>query len=336
MSFLPLRHYRHFQTLRLRRGNCSRRASIREIASGERDNPFNNKRKWYALGAVTTSALGFWAWKANNSRQQTLGPLGPDYFIPAVLASSEKTSENARLLRLAVRPDSNSGASNAPFQPIWSIYVKDSDIQVERPYTPLEGISSDGEMTFWIKKYEHGEVGRWLHRRTPGEKIEIRGPEQTWAWQDDTWDNVVMVAGGTGIAPFYQLLHTLFSNPTKIAKTKFTLLHSYRSSKELPPPLILDSLSTWKDENPQNLRVFTFVDSREDEFKKDDLIVGRINKDVLKSALPNTGERTIVLVCGPDPMINALAGPKGRNESQGPLDGALGSLNDGTFQVWKL
>ncbi|OCB91556.1 ferredoxin reductase-like protein [Sanghuangporus baumii] len=336
MSFLSLRRYRHLQTLTLCRGKYTCRASIRETDSGERYNLSNNKRKWYTLGAVTTSALGFWAWKGNNSRQQALGPLAPNYFIPAVLTSSEKTSENTRLLRLAVPPDSISGVSNAFFRPIWSIYVKDSDIQVERPYTPLEAISSGGEMTFWIKKYENGEVGRWLHRRTPGEKIEIRGPGQTWAWQDDTWDNVVMVAGGTGIAPFHQLLHILFSNPTKTPKTKFTLLHSYRSSEELPPPVILDNLSTWKNKNPQNLHVHTFVDSRDGELEKDELIIGRINKDVLKSTLRNTGGRTIVLVCGPDPMINALAGPKGRNESQGPLGGALGSLNDGTFQVWKL
>jgi cytochrome-b5 reductase len=77
--------------------------------------------------------------------------------------------------------------------PIWSIYIKDDDIQVERPYTPLEGVSEDGRMLFWIKKYEKGEVGRWLHSKNVGDTIEIRGPLKTWLWQEGAWDEVVMV-----------------------------------------------------------------------------------------------------------------------------------------------
>jgi len=73
------------------------------------------------------------------------------------------------------------------------VFIKDDDIQVERPYTPLEGVDEDGRMLFWIKQYEKGEVGRWLHSKKVGDTIEIRGPLKTWAWQDDTWDDVVMV-----------------------------------------------------------------------------------------------------------------------------------------------
>jgi len=77
--------------------------------------------------------------------------------------------------------------------PIWSVYIKDDDIQVERPYTPLEGLDEDGCMKFWVKKYEKGEVGRWLHSKNVGDTIEIRAPLKTWNWKDDPWDDVVMV-----------------------------------------------------------------------------------------------------------------------------------------------
>jgi len=46
---------------------------------------------------------------------------------------------------------------------------------------------------FWIKKYPRGEVARWLHSKTVGEEVEIRGPLQTWSWKDMNWDHVVMV-----------------------------------------------------------------------------------------------------------------------------------------------
>jgi hypothetical protein len=49
-------------------------------------------------------------------------------------------------------------------------------------------------MQFWIKKYPHGEVGRWIHSKKVGDDIEIRGPLTTWPWKDDAWDEVVMVS----------------------------------------------------------------------------------------------------------------------------------------------
>ena len=119
--------------------------------------------------------------------------LSPSGFSPAQLTSSEESTSNTKLIELVIpprflpqRPDN--------FDPIWSVYIKDDDIQVERPYTPLHGISHDGRIHFWIKKYPHGEVGRWIHSKKVGDKIEVRGPLQTWLWKDDVWDEVIMVS----------------------------------------------------------------------------------------------------------------------------------------------
>lgn len=96
-------------------------------------------------------------------------------------------------MTLTVPRQSIPSLNETAFQPIWSIYIKDDDIQVERPFTPLEGMDSEGRMKFWIKRYERGEVGRWLHSKKVGDKIEIRGPLKTWPWQEGEWDEVVMV-----------------------------------------------------------------------------------------------------------------------------------------------
>ena len=57
-------------------------------------------------------------------------------------------------------------------------------------------------MRFWVKRYEKGEVARWLHAKRVGENVEIRGPVQTWGWREGVWDEVVMVSalliGGCG------------------------------------------------------------------------------------------------------------------------------------------
>jgi len=117
--------------------------------------------------------------------------LSPSYFTPALLTSIQTCGPDTKLLTLTVP----SQYIPRPFlsKPIWSVFIKDDDIQVERPYTPLRGIDDNGRMMFWIKKYSKGEVGRWLHSKNVGDTIELRGPSQTWNWQDDMWDEVIMV-----------------------------------------------------------------------------------------------------------------------------------------------
>ncbi len=117
--------------------------------------------------------------------------LSSSRFSPALLTSSQNSTPNTKLIELTI-PLNLLPQGDHVFAPIWSVFIKDDDIQVERPYTPLYGISEDGRMKFWIKKYLHGEVGRWIHSKEVGNKIELRGPLTTWAWRDE-WDEVVMV-----------------------------------------------------------------------------------------------------------------------------------------------
>ncbi|GAV99413.1 ferredoxin reductase-like protein [Lentinula edodes] len=116
-------------------------------------------------------------------------------------------------------------------------------------------------MSFWIKKYEHGEVGRWLHSKKVGDEIEIRAPLQTWLWKDDN------ISGGSGIAPFFQLFHEIISRGVS-SRTRFTLLHSSRSPSELPPSKILQRLSSFASENPERFKFRVFVDTLDSEEKQ--------------------------------------------------------------------
>ena len=128
-----------------------------------------------------------------SSGDDTSTTLVPTKWSPVSLVASEETSKDTRLLTLSIPRHLIPNPS--PTRPIWSIYIKDDDIQVERPYTPLEGIDEDGNIKLWVKKYPKGEVGRWLHSKKPGERIEIRGPLQTWLHErhSDEWGEIIMV-----------------------------------------------------------------------------------------------------------------------------------------------
>jgi len=131
----------------------------------------------------------------SSSEDDTPTTLVPTKWSPTTLVASEETSKDTRLLTLSIPRHLIPKSSST--RPIWSIYIKDDDIQVERPYTPLEGIDEDGNLKLWVKKYPKGEVGRWLHSKKPGETIEIRGPLQTWLHErhPDEWDEIIMVDG---------------------------------------------------------------------------------------------------------------------------------------------
>lgn len=120
-------------------------------------------------------------------------PFSASHFTSLPLTSSEDSGPDTKLLTLTVPPHMRPYLTATSKTPIWSVFIKDDDIQVERPYTPLDGVDESGLMKFWIKKYPKGEVGRWLHSKKIGENIEVRGPLQTWAWQEDMWDEVVLV-----------------------------------------------------------------------------------------------------------------------------------------------
>jgi cytochrome-b5 reductase len=132
-------------------------------------------------------------------------PLSVDYFTPSVVLESKDATPDTKIITLRVDPTlipprlvpstNETDSEERTHRPIYSVFVKDSDIQVERPYTPLECADEEGKMHFWIKKYEKGEVGRWLHARKVGDTVELRGPELSWdwSWRQDDWDEVVMV-----------------------------------------------------------------------------------------------------------------------------------------------
>lgn len=144
------------------------------------------------LGLVLYEVSGGFAPSRSAATSSSL-PLSPSHFTPVQVVSSEKSDSlgQHKLIKLKLAKELTPPSSTVA--PVFSVYLKDSDIQVERAYTPLKGLDENGEMLFWVKRYEHGEVGRWFHRQKVGEQVEIRGPMRTLDWEDGKWDEVVLV-----------------------------------------------------------------------------------------------------------------------------------------------
>lgn len=147
---------------------------------------------------TTTSALvsSYFLWPSKYRGSPTLSqqPLSPSYFIPVTISENSQAGPELAVLTLSIPSESHpSEEHTSSLDPIWSIFIKDDDIQVERPYTPLFGIDEEGVIKLWVKRYPRGEVGRWLHSKQAGDTIEIRGPLKTFPFHQGKWDEVVMV-----------------------------------------------------------------------------------------------------------------------------------------------
>lgn len=316
---------------------------------------------------VLVSSYFLWPSKYRGSPTFSHRPLSPSYFIPVTVSENSQVGPDLAVITLSVPPDSRRSEENDPsLDPIWSIFVKDDDIQVERPYTPLFGID-EGVIKLWVKRYSRGEVGRWLHSKQAGDTIEIRGPLKTFPFREGKWDEVVMISGGTGFAPFHQLLFRHLLQGKVTPSTRVTLLHASRSPAELPPLSLLQPLVDCAVTHPERFQLKLFVDGASKtpapESVAKHLRVGRIDKSSIahtlgipdgawswSSCISNLWMRpqpkvcdidirkknVLVLVCGPEPMVAAIAGPYGRNYSQGKVGGVLAELGFKTGQVWKL
>ena len=143
---------------------------------------------------VLVSSYFLWPSKYRGSPTFSHRPLSTSYFIPVTISGNSQVGPDLAILTLSVPPGSRlSDESDTSLDPIWSLFIKDDDIQVERPYTPLFGIDEEGVIKLWVKRYSRGEVGRWLHFKQVGDTIEIRGPLKTFPFHEGKWDEVVMV-----------------------------------------------------------------------------------------------------------------------------------------------
>lgn len=65
-------------------------------------------------------------------------------------------------------------------------------------------------------------------------------------------------------------------------------------------------------------------------------VAGRVSVDLLRELLPSpTGERAMVLVCGPPGFMAAVSGDKAPDKSQGPVGGFLKQIGYKQEQVYK-
>lgn len=104
-----------------------------------------------------------------------------------------------------------------------------------------------------------------------------------------------MIAGGSGLTPMYQLIKHALSNPEDT--TNYSLIYANQTPDDI---LCKEQLDEWAKQHPNRVKIFYTVDRPVEGWKGG---VGFINADMIKDNLPLPSDETLILMCGPPPMI---------------------------------
>ena len=201
---------------------------------------------------------------------------------------------------------------------------------IVRPYTPVSLHTSHGGLELLVKRYDGGKVSKHLCDMAVGDSVEFKGPINKLKYKAGDAQRITMVAGGTGITPMWQMLLHMALNP--LDKTKVNLVFCNVTKDDI---LMRKELEDLKARRPHMILDIHYVLDKPPPGWTGGK--GYLTKEELAGKLPAPEEGNMVLVCGPDAMVAAVAGPKAKDKSQGDVGGILGELGwaQGKGRVYK-
>ena len=221
---------------------------------------------------------------------------------------------------------------------------------LKKSYSPISHPNQENTFDLLVKAYPErpgGGVGAYLCSLQEGDYIEGKVKSQRIMHKSpavlDRWTDVGMVAGGTGIAPLYQIVQILLRDADESTETnsipKIHVLSINRMEQDI---LLKEEMDRLAERYPDRFRV-TYALTGE---KKEGYHYGRGGVELAKTALPDPSqEKVMVLVCGKDGFVKTWGGPIGRApplpdgargpKIQGPLLGLLKEAGFDASQVFK-
>ncbi|QXV56527.1 FAD/NAD(P)-binding protein [Amycolatopsis sp. TNS106] len=212
--------------------------------------------------------------------------MNPDPWLPRPYRVVGRVTETGDSATLTLAPDGDRLPEFRPgqFAMLYAHGVGEVPISVS-------AIPGDGTLVHTIRAV--GAVSRALHDARPGTVLGVRGPFGT-AWRLDDDGDLLLVAGGIGLAPLRPVLrHALAERPSR----RVILIAGARTPADL---LYQKELRELSDRNGPDI-VLT-VDRGEDGWTGH---VGFVTEPL--ATHPIDPGQTTALLCGPEPMMRFSA-----------------------------
>jgi ferredoxin-NADP reductase len=295
------------------------------------------------LVAVTTVAL------LRGVSQRSDKVFDPPRFTPFTVVKRDIVSPTSVILTVRRFPNGTEDSYRKMWERgIWSVEVKQPELQIARSYTPLPPIQpvEYSELRFLIRKEHKGEVSGYVHNLGLGSKIELRGPHPGFDIPENVAE-VIFLAGGTGIAPALQAAYTTLEKRNRQARVRIVWSNRRREDcegggqtnsmgwkAEEETGLIVQELEYLQKKHPGQLTIEYLVDE-----EKTFLTPKKISKMLKAHGKGSVEGSKLLLVSGPEGFVNHFVGPKrwdGGKEIQGEVTGVIGKMRLPDWAVWKL
>lgn len=171
--------------------------------------------------------------------------------------------------------------------------------QVQRSYS-IASPPEDGRLTLLVARSHNGGVPSYLlDELRVGDRLDLRGPIGRWStWEADAGSPLLLVAGGSGIAPLIAMIRHRASVGSDVPTR---LLYSSRSPEDIVYRHELDRLAR-SDEALQVIHTFTRVHPPGwTGYRR------RIDKEMLGEVAWRPEEKPLIFVCGPTGLVRTAA-----------------------------
>ncbi|KAI2615894.1 hypothetical protein GGR54DRAFT_641984 [Hypoxylon sp. NC1633] len=194
-------------------------------------------RQWVLFNIVGVSAAVITAFTLKSARSskdsERSAVINKTSFSPFTITSKEQISPTAFVLsvRPGAKTDDGSSSNSSAECPslreawahgLWSVEIKQPQLQIARHYTPLpppvsapaDSRSENAELRFLIREVDGGEMSTYLGKQRVGDCVWMRGPHLGFdvSRRLGAARHVVFLAGGTGIAPALQVTRKLLDD----------------------------------------------------------------------------------------------------------------------------
>jgi len=178
--------------------------------------------------------------------------------------------------------------------------------QAERSYS-IASAPEDTKLALTVEELDDGEVSPYLTEELKaGDQLELRGPIGGYfVWDVDTGGPLFLVAGGSGIVPLMAMIRhrnsALSAHAQAAHKLPVRLLYSSRSWDEV---IYRDELADLAARDPTLEVIHTLTRQAPEDWTG---LRRRIDREMLAATSWPATETPRVFVCGPTPLVEAVA-----------------------------
>ena len=216
--------------------------------------------------------------------------MNPKDWVVCTISNVVREAQNTVTLR--VQFPEHESINFIPGQYVMFGFLDGEESSRSKAYSISSSPLHQGYVEVTVKR--EGPFSSRITKLKVGDKVKIRGPIGHFVFKEEYKQDIIMIAGGTGIAPFRSMLQYI---KEKGLPNKVTLLYGTKIPEDI---IYKDELQTYN----RNITVAVTL-SRVQEHHDWHGRKGRITGEMVQEYVDDF-KNTLFYICGPDAMVHDM------------------------------